>query len=60
MNNNKNCQWRIARRPSGNVVHEDFEYHENEIPKIENLIKDSLFKLSACDEDVYVWKINSG
>ena len=36
MNSNKNCQWRIARRPSGNVVHEDFEYHENEIPKIEN------------------------
>ena len=32
MNDNKNCQWRIARRPKGNVVREDFEYTEEDIP----------------------------
>ena len=29
MNEAKNCQWRVARRPKGNVVNEDFEYREN-------------------------------
>ncbi|MEM7283148.1 MAG: NADP-dependent oxidoreductase [Pseudomonadota bacterium] len=28
----KNRQWRIARRPQGNVVLEDFEYREEDIP----------------------------
>lgn len=32
MNDDRNCQWRIARRPDGNVVAEDFEYAETEIP----------------------------
>ncbi len=36
INEQKNCQWRIARRPSGNVVNEDFSYHEEEIPVIRN------------------------
>ena len=36
MNEAKNCQWRVARRPQGNVVFEDFEYREADIP----LIKD--------------------
>lgn len=27
-----NCQWRIARRPVGNVTPEDFEWREEEIP----------------------------
>ena len=29
----RNCQWRIARRPAGNVVAEDFAYHEEAIPE---------------------------
>ena len=33
MNENKNCQWRIARRPRGNVVPEDFLYTEEDIPR---------------------------
>ncbi len=33
MDENKNCQWRIARRPDGNVVPEDFLYTEEEIPR---------------------------
>jgi len=28
----RNCQWRIARRPQGNVVREDFAYTEEDIP----------------------------
>ncbi|MBT3994113.1 MAG: NADP-dependent oxidoreductase [Gammaproteobacteria bacterium] len=36
MKKNKNCQWRIARRPSGNVVNDDFEYREVDIPKIKD------------------------
>lgn len=32
MREDKNCQWRVARRPNGNVVAEDFEYREVEIP----------------------------
>ena len=32
MNEEKNCQWRVARRPSGNVVDADFEYREAAIP----------------------------
>lgn len=32
MNEDRNCQWRIARRPSGNVVSDDFEYREEPIP----------------------------
>ena len=28
----RNCQWRIARRPNGNVVRDDFAYHEEDIP----------------------------
>ena len=27
-----NCQWRVARRPDGNVRPEDFEYREEPIP----------------------------
>ncbi|MGB0658511.1 MAG: NADP-dependent oxidoreductase, partial [Gammaproteobacteria bacterium] len=34
MNEAKNCQWRVARRPEGNVVREDFEYKEINIPDI--------------------------
>ena len=33
MNEGRNCQWRIARRPSGNVVADDFEYREEAIPE---------------------------
>jgi NADPH-dependent curcumin reductase CurA len=33
VNEDRNCQWRIARRPSGNVVHEDFSYTEEDIPE---------------------------
>lgn len=33
MNDDRNCQWRIARRPNGNVVAEDFHYTEDDIPK---------------------------
>lgn len=32
MNEQRNCQWRIARRPDGNVVREDFLYTEEDIP----------------------------
>ncbi len=32
MREDRNCQWRIARRPEGNVVREDFEYAEVDIP----------------------------
>ena len=32
MNDDRNCQWRIARRPDGNVVPADFEYREEAIP----------------------------
>jgi NADPH-dependent curcumin reductase CurA len=33
MNDNRNCQWLIARRPSGNVTREDFEYREQAVPE---------------------------
>ena len=33
MGEEKNRQWLVARRPKGNVVLEDFEYRETEIPK---------------------------
>lgn len=33
MDENKNCQWRIARRPDGNVVADDFLYTEEDIPR---------------------------
>ncbi len=33
MNEDRNCQWRIARRPVGNVVAEDFQYTEEDIPR---------------------------
>ena len=36
MNEAKNCQWRVARRPKGNVVSEDFEYRETDIPEIQD------------------------
>jgi len=41
---NKNCQWRIARRPSGNVVNDDFEYREVDIPKeaCEKMARDAM------------------
>jgi NADPH-dependent curcumin reductase CurA len=29
----RNCQWRIARRPAGNVVPEDFAYTEEPVPR---------------------------
>lgn len=32
MNESMNCQWRVARRPAGNVVRDDFEYREEPIP----------------------------
>lgn len=32
MNDDRNCQWRIARRPDGNVVLDDFRYEEHDIP----------------------------
>jgi NADPH-dependent curcumin reductase CurA len=32
MREDRNCQWRIARRPDGNVVRDDFEYLEEAIP----------------------------
>lgn len=28
-----NCQWRIARRPSGNVAPDDFAWHEEPVPQ---------------------------
>jgi NADPH-dependent curcumin reductase CurA len=28
-----NCQWRVARRPEGNVVRDDFLYTEEDIPR---------------------------
>ena len=34
MNEDRNCQWRIAARPSGNVTREDFVYEEQPIPDI--------------------------
>ena len=36
MNEAKNCQWRVARRPEGNVVRKDFEYKEIDIPDIQD------------------------
>ena len=33
MNEDRNCEWRVARRPDGNVVAEDFEYTESPIPE---------------------------
>lgn len=33
MNEERNCQWRIARRPDGNVVRDDFLYTEEDIPQ---------------------------
>jgi len=32
MKEDVNCQWRVARRPNGNVVREDFEYREEPVP----------------------------
>ncbi len=32
MREDRNCQWRIARRPNGNVVQDDFQYVEESIP----------------------------
>ncbi len=34
MNEESNCQWRVARRPKGNVCAEDFAYEEHPIPDI--------------------------
>jgi len=36
MREDRNCQWRIAARPDGNVKATDFEYHEEAIPQIED------------------------
>ncbi len=33
MNEDRNCQWRVAARPAGNVKHTDFAYSEEEIPR---------------------------
>ncbi len=33
MEENRNCQWRVARRPEGNVVADDFLYTEEDIPR---------------------------
>ena len=35
-NEQKNCQWKIAKRPNGNVKKGDFLYDETEIPTIES------------------------
>ena len=32
MNESRNCQWRVAAHPQGNVQHSDFEYREEPIP----------------------------
>lgn len=32
MKEDRNCQWRVARRPDGNVVRDDFLYTEEDIP----------------------------
>ena len=32
MNEERNCQWRVVRRPQGNVVRDDFLYTEEDIP----------------------------
>lgn len=32
MKEDRNCQWRVARRPDGNVVREDFEFREEAVP----------------------------
>jgi hypothetical protein len=33
VNEDRNCQWRVARRPEGNVVRDDFLYTEEDIPR---------------------------
>ena len=33
MNTDQNCQWRVARRPQGNVVRDDFAYTEEPVPR---------------------------
>ena len=33
MTDDRNCEWRVARRPDGNVVADDFEYTESPIPE---------------------------
>ncbi len=33
MDEARNCQWRIARRPSGTVTRDDFAYSEEDIPQ---------------------------
>ncbi len=33
MREDRNCQWRVARRPQGNVVRDDFRYTEEDIPR---------------------------
>lgn len=33
MRDDRNCQWRVARRPDGNVVRADFEYAETPVPE---------------------------
>jgi len=32
VNEDRNCQWRVARRPAGNVVRDDFLYTEEDVP----------------------------
>ena len=33
MREDRNCQWRVAARPEGNVRPSDFEYREEAIPE---------------------------
>ena len=33
MKEDRNCQWRVARRPVGNVRPDDFKYTEEDIPR---------------------------
>ena len=33
MKEDKKCQWRVARRPDGNVVRDGFQYLETDIPR---------------------------
>lgn len=49
MREDRNCQWRIARRPQANVVRDDFDYVEEAIPvpkKGEVLLKNYYMNLA--------------
>ena len=56
MNEAKNCQWRVARRPEGNVVREDFEYKEIDIPDIQD--GEVLLKTLYLLENQLIWEMD--